>query len=437
MSILNRLVIQDDCVACMRSMAEASVDAIVTDPPYDLAFMGKKWDGTGIAFDPATWKAALRVLKPGGHLLAFGGSRTFHRMAVAIEDAGFEIRDVITWLYGSGFPKSMNVAAAIDKAGVDGAEEWEGWGTALKPAYEPIILARKPLEKRTVASNVLAHGTGALNIDASRIATTDALGGGAEKRVAIEGKHEGWARPWMHDTESVEAHAARVRANVEKAEALGRWPANVVLSHTPECVQTGETTLRGDQRETGNGRRNGGFVDVGSDPGDGEPNARVYGDEVVPVWDCVEQCPVRMLDAQTGELTSNSGKPFRRNTDKSRNTYGAFGGSQEEAAFYGDKGGASRFFYCSKASTKERSSGLEERNPHPTVKPVDLMRWLVRLITPPDGVVLDPFTGSGTTGVAAVLEGFRFVGIEREDEYIPIARARIAHAAAQTEELAA
>lgn len=352
-----------DCLDVLRGMADSSVDSIVTDPPYGLEFMGKDWDapwktdrrqtfdgtladtrdnpfsrgkvryGMGASYGGKaehmqafqTWATeifaeCLRVLKPGGHLLSFGGSRTYHRMACAIEDAGFEVRDCIMWLYGSGFPKSRNLNG-----------EWQGWGTALKPAHEPIVVARKPLAG-TVATNVLAHGTGALNIDGCRVATDEKLGGGAEKATTVDQKgNDGWVRPWMEDPVAREAHAARVRSNVERAESLGRFPANVIHDGSDEVV----------------------------------------------------------------------------------------------AAFPDSNGSAARFFYCAKASKADRGAD----NRHPTVKPTALMRYLCRLVTPPGGTVLDPFTGSGSTGKAAILEGFRFIGIEREAEYVAIAQARCEHAA--------
>jgi site-specific DNA-methyltransferase (adenine-specific) len=347
--IENVWLYQGNCVEVLRQWPDNSVDAVVCDPPYEIGFMKKGWDSAGVAFDPATWAEALRVLKPGGHMLTFGGSRTFHRMACAIEDAGFQIRDSIMWLYGSGFPKSKNIALAIDKgeghpnrgraipvasthlpSGVYASEKltgnpvepytakspeaapWEGWGTALKPAHEPIILARKPLDG-TIAENVQMWGTGALNIDGCRIGE--------------------------------------------------RWPANVMLD-------------------------------------------------------------------------------------------------EEAAALLDKQANASRFFYVSKVSQKERDHGLDgfpvlsraqmtdreegqagvnhpragagskegSRNPHPTVKPVALMRQLVRLVTPPGGIVLDPFVGSGTTGMAARLEGFKFIGVDLSAEYLTIAYSRIAAA---------
>ena len=430
------MVAAGECIAVMRGMADCSVHAIVTDPPYGLGFMGKKWD----ALPPGReWaEECLRVLKPGGHLLAFGGTRTYHRLACALEDAGFEIRDTIAWMYGSGFPKSLDVSKAIDKA--EGAEreieadsrvvpfggqttscatcgrtrgsqagncrcdtrgepatteaqQWSGWGTALKPAHEPIVMARKPLIG-TVAANVLEHDTGALNVEACRVATTDDLNGGA---YSAERKPS--------DSEWV-AHGGTIHSSTgrEYEQPAGRWPANVLLD--PEAAA--------------------------------------------------------LLDEQTGELTSGA-NPRRRGADTTRAAYGEFGGQEKGI----DSGGASRFFYVAKASSRERNAGLERfearainiteghgrgpvntskksdggvrenrprQNTHPTVKPIALMRWLVRLVTPPGGVVLDPFAGSGTTGCACALEGFEFVGVEREPEYVEIANARIAWWASQRDD---
>lgn len=325
-------VLVGDCLHVMAQMEACSVDAIVTDPPYELGFMGKSWDASGVAFRVEVWREALRVLKPGGHLLAFSGSRTYHRMAVAIEDAGFEIRDQIMWVYGSGFPKSLNL---------DG--EWQGWGTALKPAHEPIVVARKPLIG-TVAANVLAHGTGALNINGCRVGT------GLDKGV------------WPI-TKRRHADVAYTLQPMQTDNSVGRWPANLIHD----------------------------------------------------------------------------------------------GSEEVEGFFPGDDGSsAARFFYSAKASRTDRDEGLEHMtaqaagglqgrhhgslgsitmraNVHPTVKPTDLMRYLCRLVTPPGGLVLDPFTGSGSTGKGAVMEGFRFVGIELSPEYAAIARARIQHAVGYVE----
>lgn len=369
-----------DCLEVMRSMTDSSVDAIVTDPPYGLSFMGKKWDYDVPSVE--VWAECLRVLKPGGHLLAFAGTRTQHRMAVRIEDAGFEIRDMIAWVYGSGFPKSLDVSKAIDKAagaerdvvgqryrlgdkriypespagyegGFDGdgsitapatdaARQWQGWGTALKPSLEPITVARKPLVG-TVAENVLAHGTGALNIDGCR----------------VEGAPPSVPQPAFSRDMRAGFGSSNGR-NGEMSQASGRWPANLIHDGSDEVVAL--------------------FPQAGGGFGVRGKGRSVY---------------CGGLDAETGHVVG-----------------------------YGDTGSAARFFYCAKASKVDRGEG----NAHPTVKPTDLMRYLCRLVTTPGGTVLDPFCGSGSTGKAAKLEGFNFIGIEREAEYVAIAEARIAEA---------
>lgn len=392
-----------DCLEVLRGMPDNSVDSIVTDPPYGLSFMGRKWDYDVPSVE--IWAECLRVLKPGGHLLAFAGTRTQHRMAVRIEDAGFEIRDMIAWVYGSGFPKSHNVGKSIDReagakrevvgkvaagsaplkrghVGASGgglsvgterspeyditepateaARQWQGWGTALKPALEPITVARKPLIG-TVAGNVLAHGTGAMNIDGCRVETDDKLGGGhSSKGQQMTG---GWERPWMKDPDAVAANAKRSLQAVVKAEELGRWPANLIHDGSEEVLATFPQEVT---KSTGGKNSNGGM------------GKRVLGSYA--------------LD-RTGQ----------------------------NAGGLGDEGTPARFFYCAKASKRDRGEG----NIHPTVKPTDLMAYLCRLVTPPNGTVLDPFMGSGSTGKAAMREGFNFVGIERESEYLQIARARI------------
>lgn len=334
-----------DCLQVLAEMPDGSVDSVVTDPPYELAFMSKTWDDSGIAFNPQVWRECLRVLKPGGHLLAFGGTRTAHRLAVAIEDAGFKIRDSIAWMYGSGFPKSHNLKG-----------EWQGWGTALKPAHEPIVVARKPLSKgSTVAKNVLTHGTGALNIDGCRVegvvpATTQ---GQSSNQGTIYGSDQRTMREFVPNPS-------------------GRWPANVVLDETA----------------------------------------------------------AEELDRQSG-YRSPGARPAASGITSAPGANGTMGGrwsgSKQEQREVLDGGGASRFFpvfkYQAKAPKKERPSvdGVS----HPTVKPLELMRWLVRLVTPPSGVVLDPFAGSGTTLQAARDEGFYAIGIEMTADYIPLIAARL------------
>jgi site-specific DNA-methyltransferase (adenine-specific) len=399
------------------TLADNSIDSIVTDPPYELGFMGKKWDSSGIAYSVELWTECLRVLKPGGHLLSFGGTRTYHRIAVAIEDAGFEIRDNIAWLYGSGFPKSLDVSKAIDKSagakrevlgrnpnsrenatkdntlyesGTVGktaditapstleAQQWEGWGTALKPAHEPIIVARKPIQG-TVANNVLTYGTGAINIDGSRIGTEQRTNQPAANKADSRG---------VYNFSNAESSAFN---GAEATKVEGRWPANLIL----------------DEQTAG------------------------------------------LLDEQSGQVKggtwNNTAGARHFNNDGNPTDYETKGSDKSI-------GGASRFFYVAKTNKTDRNEGLEKlqdydwkndgaaipnrkirpftpsKNHHPTVKPTTLMQYLVKLVTPPNGTVLDPFTGSGSTGKAAILEGFDFIGIEMTDEYLPIIEGRLKHA---------
>jgi len=483
-------LLHGDCVEVMRGLPDNSVDAIVTDPPYGLEFMGKEWDNltrnlmraeegsrdaervagyegnyagrrsklpdysktnspAAQAWHEAWAREALRVLKPGGHLLAFGGTRTYHRMACAIEDAGFEIRDSIHWVYGSGFPKSLDVSKAIDKAagaerevlssvfrgnragttaGIKGnavprtdtvtapatveARRWEGWGTALKPAHEPVVVARKPLSG-TVAGNVLVWGTGGLNIDGCRVP----MNGDTVQPFGTPTKSVGG----ILNNGVIPQDEEKLAASYAKTNAAGRWPANVVFDRA-----AGEA-----------------------------------------------------LDQQSGTLATNKPVAWKREkeTADARRVRTGYGVPAPEAGevrgAYSDNGGASRFFtqadfgpddwpfvYQAKPSRKERNAGLDGLQPkreadrvrddgvggdnprnrsntakvnhHPTVKPVALMRHLVRLVTPPGGTVLDPFAGSGTTLVAAILEGLDCIGIEMTDEYLPIIEGRTAWAAEQT-----
>jgi hypothetical protein len=372
-------IIEGDCREVLPTLAAESVHAIVTDPPYELGFMGKAWDSSGIAYDVGVWRECLRVLKPGGHLLAFGGSRTYHRLACAVEDAGFEIRDNIArfyagdddrdaflssltpeqaeafmrafgrpatleWLYGSGFPKSKNL---------DG--DWEGWGTALKPSHEPIVVARKPLIG-TVAENVLAHGCGALNIDGCRIAHQTVNGGNLADNPHLRGTKQRAA--------PVATSFGREGDETALTAQAGRWPANVIHDGSDEVLAA--------------------FPDAPGQQGDLRDQ-----DHAVPAG----------------------------------NAFGQYGPKRGHAARH-DAGSAARFFYCAKASREDRNVGGAE-NTHPTVKPTELMRYLVRLVTPPGGTVLDPFAGSGSTGRAADLEGFDAILIELLAEHAAIARRRI------------
>ena len=387
-----------DCRTVLTQMATCSVDADVCDPPYGISFMGAGWDHE--VPGPDHWRAALRVLKPGAHLLAFGGTRTFHRLTCAIEDAGFEIRDCLQWIYGQGFPKSHN-------------GPWGG--TALKPAWEPIVLARKPL-RGTVASNHAAFGTGGLNIDACRIATD------------WSDRSEAWKRSGHSAKPDAEKIAAPPGTGIN-CHPDGRWPSNVLLTHDSRCKRRGTMLVRSSNA-----------------PGKGQdPDARAWSDEggwmrqpgaaaarlaelsrdgyeEVADWLCAEDCPVRILDQQSGASGAHS-----RASGQSLigSGFSARGRQRRQPTFHADRGGASRFFYCAKAARNERGAG----NNHPTVKPVALLRYLVRLVTPPGGIVLDQYMGSGSTGVAALSEGRSFVGIDLDSTNVATARARIRNVA--------
>ena len=395
------------------------VDSIVTDPPYELGFMGKGWDGSGVAYNSEVWENAYRILKPGGHLLAFGGTRTWHRLASAIEDAGFEIRDSIAWMYGSGFPKSHDVSKGIDKAAgfqgrvvgrgtswnrpnsIEGdtarmnispgeydikelspaAQQWQGWGTALKPAFEPIVVARKPLIG-TVAENVLAHGTGALNIDACRIGTE---GGGTHCGNRDEvGKCKG------HDNAGRSTTGATVHG--ENATA-GRWPANVILDESQAAELDAQSGVS---------------VSKAADYGPQGGIFRLHGfsslTELEAAVERGEKCP-------DGRNAVETLRRYRLSADR------------DNWRGHNDSGGASRFFYSPKASKKERP--VVDGVAHPTVKPLALMRYLCKLVTPQGGTILEPFAGSGTTIEAALNEGFNVIGIEMTDEYLPLIMSRI------------
>lgn len=478
-----------NCKELIKQMADNTIDAIVTDPPYELGFMGKKWDATGIAYDAELWAECLRVLKPGGHLLAFSGSRTYHRMAVAIEDAGFDIRDQIMWVYGSGFPKNHDVSKAIDKTNgemnrkqkfteymrstgitakqideatgtfmgshyvtcksqpaiptleiwvkirpllqnvpewvddlikrieaereiletkhdggnrgvailgteakdynitapaTDAAKEWNGWGTALKPAHEPICVARKPLIG-TVAENVLQYGTGAFNIDGCRV--------GSEMIKQRIGKNplKSFSKNALEQNFRPNDYYKNDQETYVSGSPKGRWPANLIHDGSAKVLAGFPETAKDSEHVR--------------DPNGGREGM------------------LKTLKAQPGRVTG----------------------------YNGPRGSAARFFYCAKASKRDRDEGCgefkakfaptmgngiggKEHNPetatpkhnhHPTVKPTELMRYLCRLVTPPNGLILDPFTGSGSTGKSAILEGFRFLGFEMETQYIEIATARI------------
>lgn len=396
-----RLILGDSSVE-LAKLNENSIDSIICDPPYGISFMSRKWDYDVPSVE--IWKECYRVLKPGGYLLAFAGTRTQHRMAVNIEDAGFEIRDMIAWVYGSGFPKSLNIGKAVDKLQgnerevtgeyevpdirgdaygtmnekqdgsyknitvsiTKGNSEWEGWGTALKPALEPITVARKPLSEKTVAENVLKWGTGGINIDGSRVPANEELGRNNNARTS------GTSYVVQKETKRIDNSGGQ------------RFPANLIHDGSDEVVSLFPDSKAGKNKE---------------EKGTGG------------IWNKGTKLPI--------------------------------------GPEYGDNGSAARFFYVAKASKADRDEGLDKlpdkewrseptpnpnrdnrpfipsKNNHPTVKPTKLMQYLVKLVTPKGGTVLDPFMGSGSTGKACKLEGFDFIGIEREPEYVEIAKARI------------
>lgn len=396
-------VLNLDCRHGLALLPDNSIDAVLTDPPYELGFMGHAWDRSGIAYDVAMWREALRVLKPGGHMLAFSGSRTYHRMTCAIEDAGFEVRDSIMWVYGSGFPKSLDISKALDK--LHGAERqvvgqqyraatgrdegygfgesfditapatliaqlWEGWGTGLKPAHEPICVARKPMAADTVAANVMAWGVGGINVDGCRIAI-DPVADASQLRTMSVSQHDG-ADGWGMNTTRANP-AARVLGEE------GRWPANFIHDGSPEVLEmfpdaTGaKAAVRGTEGSPASAGQVGNFRErvASAEPrGDSGSAARFY-----------QQCQWAQEDL-------------------------------ERALFY----------YCAKASKREK--GVD--NKHPTVKPVALGRYLARLICPPGGTLLDLFAGSGSFGISAKLEGFGFLGFELDPTSTNVANARIA-----------
>ena len=464
-------VLLGDSKELLKELPDDSIDALVTDPPYLINFMGKDWDKENSpAGDKDFWALVLSKMKPGAHGLVFGHSRQHHRVMTALEDAGWEVRDCLMWLYGSGFPKSHNVGKAVDKlegnerkvigektharkgvavaetrtttgAGAYGEErtadittgnsEWEGWGTALKPAYEPIILVRRPIEKKlTVAKNVLKHGVGGINIDASRIGTDEDFSNVKPRQIQK-------LNSLSHDENSESWKAAK-----DKLQNLGRFPANVILSHHPDCEEVGVMNE--------SVAKNVSFKDTKqSDAGWGTKKCNTEKVELAtPIYDCVDDCPVKILDEQSGTTKSSDNK---WKGDNNSPIYGKYESGIRQAT-YSDKGGASRFFYNAKVSKKERNRGIEDldettvgdgrtkpidnafqrgktlrKNTHPTVKPIALMKYLIKLITPKGGTVLDPFTGSGSTGMAAVALGNEFIGMEMDEEYCKIAELRIQH----------
>jgi DNA modification methylase len=552
-------LLHGDVVEQLKTLDDESIDAIIVDPPYNLAFMGKKWDSKGGPRAFQQWceewgRECFRVLRTGGHILSFGGTRTYHRMAAGLEDAGFDIRDCITWLYGTGFPKSLNISKAIDKRGgedvswfgdwlkkwrkdngiaqkevaklfpsktgnltgcvanwelgfnlptneqfnlicshfglpfdnieeakrkiikediryrkndsweSDGkgmlgsgiqdfsitapsttpAQRWSGYGTALKPASEPIVVAQKPKEG-TYVSNVMKHGVGPFNIDACRITHNDPM---------IIRKD--------FDSNTGEIFT-RAKGDEAGLSPKGRWPANVILTHDERCVQRGERVVVGNGHIPSKGKGNP-FGGVNENP----RKERHYKKEIVEDWECVDECPIHMIDNQSGITKSTTrpptGKALFAPNDANRSVkWNANNVQDTTTRGHNDKGGASRFFYCAKPSQREKNSGCEniepkemgrhqssleggkmltgsgnersniKRNFHPTVKPVALLEWLITLVCPSyeamqrQPVILDCFVGSGTTGMAAQRLNVDFIGIDANEEYLTIAKARIEH----------
>lgn len=405
----------------LKELEDESIDALVTDPPYLINFMGKDWDKENSpAGDSSFWEEVLRVMKPGAHGLVFGHSRQHHRVMTALEDAGFEIRDCLMWFYGSGFPKSHNIGKSVTK--LQGDSDWEGWGTALKPAYEPIILVRKPLEKKlTIAKNVLKHGVGGINIDASRIGTTEDFSNVKPRKMM---SNQGSVKTDDHDhTASDTWQAAK-----DKLQNLGRFPANVLLSHHPDCKVVGEV----EDTRSGGERTKTIFSEKEPVSGGEGTGGTMKATTIRKVYECDDDCAVKILDEQSGtSKSSKRGNKYNKKTEN-REGYTPVQSDYREDNTYGDNGGASRFFYCAKVGKKERNAG-DVRNTHPTVKPIKLMTYLTKLITPPNGKVLDPFMGSGSTGMACAMEGFDFVGIDMDEEYVEISKTRIDWARAQKE----
>ena len=524
-------ILHGNNIELLKSLPDNSIDAVVTDPPYGLGkepiaeqlmkdwidkgyhevkgggFMGKEWDA--FVPQPIFWKEVFRVLKHGGHVVSFFGTRTYDWGVMAMRFAGFEIRDCIQWLYGSGFPKSYNIAKGIEGKIVNGsaswndwkkldgekeqvnwgyskqqaeqgyrddysesnkervgkvnfqseeAKYWDGWGSALKPANEPIVLARKPLEKGlSIADNVLKYGTGGINIDGCRVGTEERNykgSGSSPNKINNHGKGD-------TGIGMLDGSGKDLEFNVS-----GRFPANVILTHHPDCEcqidKPTNRTQKGNTWDDNNSglrksmpKNSGGFGDVD-------------GNETIEDWNCHDDCAIKILDEQSGVLKSGDMDGEYQRFGKN----GIYGkGGKTKTVAYGDKGGASRFFYVAKASQSERNKGLDDfekqplafsnqakaelargntefaddtkmhnkvqfkANNHPTVKPIKLMQYLARLITPPNGVVLDPFMGSGTTGIACKLEGFDFVGMEQDENYHKIAISRIENYLEQDEKI--
>jgi len=500
------MLVHGDCVEVMRSLDENTFDAIVTDPPYGLEFMGKEWDKLWRKGDSPAQKAcqnngifrgvnprwrditinewqsmqlwhtqwlteAYRVMKPGGSMLVMGGTRTFHRLACAIEDSGFVIKDTLMWLYGSGFPKAQDLGKMIDKRmgaererlgtkydllghgkkakgqlyhsdrdrkwidnpdaeahyvslpNTDLAKHWDGFKVGgIKPAYEPIIWAVKPPEGSYI-DNVLKWGVGAVNVDECRVGTGDNLDRPTVDTASWHGNS------WSKNTQKT------IPGEINKGSPQGRFPANVILSHHPECEQVGVKRVKGKAGGSGKGfDAVKGFGQKATSATHGNQITQSVTSETkqapfqtIEAWNCHPDCPVRLLDEQSGNL--KSGKDNIRTKEGFFVEHGGLGKAGDVQVSSGDSGGASRFFYCAKASRSERNVGLDEenKNVHPTVKPIKLFEYLIKLVTREGQIILDPFAGSGTTVISAYNVGRECVGIDQEKDYIEIAKKRILH----------
>ena len=521
-------VINGNNIDLLKQYPDNYFDAVVTDPPYGLGkepiaeevmkdwvekgyheisgsgFMGKEWDA--FVPQPIFWKEVFRVLKHGGHVLAFYGTRTYDWGVMSMRFAGFEVRDCIQWVYGSGFPKSHNIGIAMDKLqgaereiigekrhsrkGVAAAEQrtaigggsfgqdkissitiptteqakqWDGWGSALKPANEPIVLARKPLEKGlSIAENVLKWGTGGINIDGCRVGFKNEAD---YKESTQKNQHADFGtKPITNNT--VYGDYSMVQPKNYQPE--GRFPANLILTHHPDCELKGLKKVKGVTGGKNDIVVDSKFGQVSNIPQKPFDYVDINGEETIEHWECHEDCPIRIMDEQSGISKGVIRKPNGNailNTEKGWNNNSMI---DKTIRGHADSGGSSRFFYCAKASKSERNNGLDGfddkysasaefrpnhmekaiegdsgnpygrwtpiKNFHPTVKPVKLMQYLVRMVTPPNGIVLDPFCGSGTTGIACKLEGFDFVGMEQDAEYCKIAEARINNYQEESEE---
>ena len=360
---------QGDSRELLKTLEDSSVDAIVTDPPYEIGFLGRSWDASGIAYDVTFWQECLRVLKPGGHLLAFSAPRTYHRMTCAIEDAGFEIRDQVMWLHSEGMPKGQNLGLQGAKKGYseDVVETMQGWNSTLKPCHEPIVMARKALVG-TIVENMASHGVGGLHVDVCRIPVD------WDKDPSNRARGHGfWLKGYERPDDPRVGNGPKLKAE-DYDTMKGRYPANVVHDGSEEVLS--------------------------------------YFPDTLPCGSA------KKSDSQPGQVFDIKAK------------------AGSNAAYIGDEGSAARFFYCAKPKAKERDAGLETKNTHVTVKPTKLMRWLVRLVVPQGATVLDPFTGSGTTGRACILEGMDFIGFELDPDHVEIAQARILDACKEVEEQA-